>query len=52
MVDINCLDTEAGLNYCIDFQISKLIVLDSSVKEEAWGKISSDALGLVRKDIE
>ena len=49
MVDINCLDTEAGLNYCIDFQISKLIVLDSSVKEEAWGKISSDALDWLEK---
>ena len=49
MVDINCLDTEAGLNYCIDFQISKLIVLDSSVKEEAWGEISSHTLGWLEK---
>ena len=44
MVDINCLDAEVGLNYCIDFQTSKLIVLDSSVKEEAWGKISRCSL--------
>ena len=49
MVDINCLDTEVGLNYCIDFQMSKLIVLDSSVKEEAWGKISSDTLDWLEK---
>ena len=49
MVDINCLDTEAGLNYCIDFQISKLIVLDSSVKEGAWGKISSGTLRWLEK---
>ena len=49
MVDINCPDTEAGLNYCIDFQMSKLIVLDSSVKEETWGKISSDTLGWLEK---
>ena len=49
MVDINCPDTEAGLNYCIDFKMSKLIVLDSSVKEETWGKISSDTLGWLEK---
>ena len=49
MVDINCLDTEAGLNYCVNFQMSKLIVLDSSVKEEAWGKISSDTLEWLEK---
>ena len=49
MVDINCLDAEDGLNYCIDFQMSKLIVLDSSVKEEAWGKISSDTLDWLEK---
>ena len=49
MVDINSLDTEAGMNYCIDFRISKLIVLNSSVKEEAWGKISSDTLDWLEK---
>ena len=49
IVDINCLNTEPGLNYCIDFQISKLIVLDSSANEEAWGKISNDTLGWLEK---
>ena len=49
MVDINCLDRKVGLNYYIDFQESKLIVLDSSVKEEGWGKISSDALDWLEK---
>ena len=49
MVDVNCLDTKAGLNYCIDFQMSKLIVLDSSVKEKVWGEISSDSLNWLEK---
>ena len=49
IVDINSLDTKAELSYCIDFQISKLIVLNSSVKDEAWGKISSDALDWLEK---
>ncbi len=48
-VEINCFETDAGLNYSVDFQMSKLIVLDSSVKEEAWGKISSDALDWLDK---
>ena len=39
-----CPDKEAGLTYCIDFQITRLIVLDSSVKEVAWGIISRHAL--------
>ncbi len=49
MVNIDCLDTEVGLNYCIDFQMSKLIVLDSSIKGEAWGKISSESLEWLEK---
>ena len=49
MVEINSLDAEAGMNYCIDFRVSKLIVLNSSVKEEAWGKISSDTLDWLEK---
>ena len=39
MANINCLDTEAGLNDWFDFKISKLIVLNCSVKEQAWGNI-------------
>ncbi len=49
MVDINCLDAEARLNYCIDFKISRLIVLDSCVKEKAWGKISRFSLDWLDK---
>ena len=42
-------DKEAGLNYSVDFQISKLIVLDSSVKGETWGKISKRGLDWLEK---
>ena len=42
-------DKEAGLTYSVDFQISKLIVLDSSVKGETWGKISRRGLDWLEK---
>ena len=42
-------DKGVGLTYCIDFQISKLIVLDSSVKGAAWGKISRRGLDWLEK---
>ena len=44
-----CPDKEAGLTYCIDFQVSKLIVLDTSVKGAAWGKISRNGLDWLEK---
>ncbi len=48
-VILSCSDKESGLNYCIDFHVAKLIVLDSSIKETGWGEVSKTTLDWLEK---